>query len=158
MNFASILIINTYSITILAFIMIYTLKSSERKTLQYKLFLIMLQAATTMLVLDIFSRFDGNKYAIYSPINHVSNFLVFIFNFVFPSLWLVYVHNQVYRNKKRLRRLIVPLIIFNCINAILVIISQFTGWFYYIDSMNIFTEAYYFGCLPPLPLGLYLLL
>jgi diguanylate cyclase (GGDEF)-like protein len=89
-----------------------------------------------MLVADIFSRFDGTSYLIFYVLNHFGNFLVFLLNAILPSLWLLYVHFQVFRDEGKTRRLYYPLFAINGANAVMVILSQFFGWFYYIDSDN----------------------
>jgi len=89
-----------------------------------------------MLVIDILSRFDGYSSYIYLAFNHIGNFLIFLMSPVIPSLWVAYVHFQVFNDEKRIKRLFYPLCFINVINAISLMLSQFFGWFYYIDSSN----------------------
>jgi diguanylate cyclase (GGDEF) domain len=91
-----------------------------------------------MLVVDIFSRFDGKPGTIYPVINHLGNFLIFLLSPTIPTLWLLYVHYQVFHEEGKTRRLIYPLFAINAVNAIMVVLSQFFGWFYYIDLDNIY--------------------
>lgn len=138
MNLVYNLCINIYSIGILLIIYFHSLSHDEKESLQYKLYMRMLQITILMLTADIFSRFDGNSYFIYSIINQSGNFLVFLLNAILPSFWLLYVHFQVFQDEGKTRRLLYPLFAINGANAVMVILSQFLGWFYYIDSDNIY--------------------
>ncbi|NMD72408.1 GGDEF domain-containing protein [Bacillus sp. DNRA2] len=130
--------INIYSILFLIIIYFHSLSHDDKESLQYKLYMRMLQITIIMLVADIFSRFDGNSYYIYSILNQSGNFFVFLLNAILPSLWLLYVHFQVFQDEAKTRRLFYPLLAINGANAVIVILSQFFGWFYYIDSDNIY--------------------
>jgi len=138
MDFADNLIIDIYSIALLFVIYLHSLKNDEKGYLQYKLFMMMLQITVLMLVVDILSRFDGNPDTIYPVINHLGNFLIFFLNPILPSIWLLYVHVQIFQEDKKTRRLIYPLITINVINAAILALTQFFGWYYYIDSNNIY--------------------
>lgn len=117
---------------------IQTVKDAERNLLQQKLYMKMLQITILMLIVDIFSRFDGNPGTVYSSINHIANFLIFLLSPFIPSLWLLYTHFQVFHEEKKMRRLLFPLIVVNAVNAVMLVFSQYWGWFYYIDSDNIY--------------------
>ena len=138
MDFKSNLIINTYSIILLFIVYLHSRKHSEKEFLQYKLYIKMLLITIIMLVVDILSRFDGNPGTIYPYLNHLGNFLIFIISPILPSLWLSYVHYQIYLEDEKTKKLIYPLLAINAINAIMVLMSQFTGWLYYIDINNIY--------------------
>lgn len=97
-----------------------------------------------MLGVDILSRLDGNAAAIYPVMNTLGNFVIFLMSPILPSLWLAYVHLQVFREERKTKRLLYPLIIINTINAVILIFSQFFGWFYYIDSDNIYHRGPFF--------------
>ena len=144
MNFTNNLILCIYSIMILIVIYSHALKYDDNDLLQHKLYMIMLQVTIFMLILDIFSRFDGYPGTIYTVINNFGNFMIFLFNPVLPSLWLLYVHFQVYHEEKKLRQLIKPLLVINALNVVFLIISQFSGWYYTIDSGNIYHRGTFF--------------
>jgi len=91
-----------------------------------------------MLGLDILSRFDGNTAKIYLVFNHIGNFALFLLSPVLPSLWVAYVHFQVFHDERKIRRLFYPLCIINIVNAIALLLSQHFGWFYYIDTDNVY--------------------
>lgn len=90
-----------------------------------------------MLIMDILSRFDGRPDTIYPVINHFGNFMIFLLNPIIPSLWLLYVVIHFHEDKKR-GWLIYLLVAIFVLNAGMLLLSQFFGWFYYIDSENIY--------------------
>ena len=138
MDFTKNLDINIYSIVLLIIIFIHSLKNNEKGYLTYKLYMMLLQITFLMLCLDIFSRFDGNPGTIYTSINHIGNFFIFLLSPIIPSLWLLYAHAQIFHEDKKTKRLIYPLIAANAVNAVIVVLTQFFGWYYYIDSNNIY--------------------
>ncbi|RDU22527.1 GGDEF domain-containing protein [Anaerosacchariphilus polymeriproducens] len=144
MSLASNIIINIYSIIILGIIYFQSSKQDEKGTLQYNLYMKMLQVTVLLLILDILSRFDGKPDTIYPFINQTGNFLIFLFNLMLPSLWILYVHNQVIQKEEQTKKLMCFLVILNILNAIMLIISQFFGWLYYIDSNNIYHRGPFF--------------
>lgn len=105
---------------------------------QNKLYLAMLQTTILLLFINILGRFDGHPDTIFPILNHVGNFLLFLFGPVLPALWMLYVHFQIYRDESRTKKLFFPLLIIVAVNSVLTVISQFTGWFYYIDAENIY--------------------
>ena len=138
MKLANNLIINIYSIVLLLIVCLHCLKHTEKESLHYKIYMMMLQVTILMLVVDIFSRFDGKPDTIYSVINHFGNFLIFLLSPILPSLWLSYVHFQVFHEEEKTRRLFYPLLAINTVSAVLLVLSQFFGWFYTIDAANIY--------------------
>ncbi len=132
------IIINIYSIALLIIICHNSLKHDEKESLQHKLYMMVLKNTILMLVVDILSRFDGKPDTVYPVINHLGNFMIFLLAAILPSLWLLYVHVQVFQDEKETKRLIYPLLAINALNAVMVILNQFFGWFYYIDSDNIY--------------------
>lgn len=138
MDLTSNVVINIYSITILIVIGYHSSKQLVEDSLPYRLFMLMLQVTVLLLAVDIFSRFDGRIGTIYPVINRIGNFFVFMLNPILPSLWLLYAHCEVFQDVEKTRRLYYPLIAINVVHAIMVVLSQFFGWFYYIDSNNIY--------------------
>ncbi|MHC1719828.1 MAG: GGDEF domain-containing protein [Clostridiaceae bacterium] len=114
------------------------------KSLQHKLFMMMLLIIMIMLIFDTLSRFDGNPGTIYPFLNSAGNFLVFFISPVTPSLWLLYVHNQIYHDEGKTKMLSYPLIALNAVNMVLVLLSLNFKWFYYIDSNNIYHRGQYY--------------
>lgn len=87
-----------------------------------------------MLVIDTFSRLDGYTAFPYPIINNFCNFILLMLCPVIPSLWFMYIHYQVFHDWSKARGWFYPLLIVNALNIVLVVISQFAGWLYYIDS------------------------
>ncbi|PKM74424.1 MAG: hypothetical protein CVU91_00730 [Firmicutes bacterium HGW-Firmicutes-16] len=131
-------ILNGFSILLLITLYVHFLLKTEEKPVQQKLYIYTLLSTILLLILDVFSRFDGNLGSIYPVINHVSNFLLFLLNPILPSMWLLYANYQIYHDEGRIKRLLAPLIVLNVINAAIIVISQFNGWFYFIDANNIY--------------------
>ena len=123
---------------ILIMIYVFSIKQNDEKTLQNKLYKNMLKVTIIMLIVDILSRFDGNQNTIYPVINHIGNFLIFLLSPVVPSLWLLYVHDQIFQNERRTKRLLYPIYAVNGANLLLLIATQSTGWYYRIEPGNIY--------------------
>ncbi len=143
MNLQGNVIINVYSIAILIIIGFHSFKDDEKGSCRYKLYFMMLQVTILMLIVDIFSRFDGMSNTLYPIFNYIGNLLIFILNPILPSLWLLYVHYQVFPEDKK-TKLIYLLLTINIINIAMVVLTQFFGWYYYIDSQNIYHRGHLF--------------
>ena len=138
MNLQFNIIINVFSIGLLSIVYIHSLTHHEKGQLQYRLFAMMLLATIALLVVDIFSRFDGHPGTIYTTINSYGNFLIFLLVPVHPSLWLLYVHDQVHKDAEKTKKLIFPLVGVYTVHVIFLIVSQSFGWLYTIDSGNFY--------------------
>lgn len=138
MSLESNIIINSFSILLLSVILVHSYLNVEKNTLQNRLYILVVQLTMLLLIFDIFGRFDGNPDTIFPVLNHLGNFLIFILSPVLPSIWIIYVYFQIYRNEKKALKLIYPLLGINLLHAAVVIISQFTGWLYTIDAANIY--------------------
>ncbi len=147
LNLQGNVIINVYSIAILIIIGFHSFKDDEKGSCRYKLYFMMLQVTILMLVVDIFSRFDGMSNTLYPIFNYIGNLLIFILNPILPSIWLLYVHYQVFPEDKK-TKLIYLLLTINIINIAMVVLTQFFGWYYYIDSQNIYHRGplFYISC------------
>lgn len=132
------LIINVYSIILLIVIVIHVKKLNLMEFIQDRLFIMILYCTVLLLFLDILSRFDGRPNTIFPVINTLGNFLIFLFNPVLPSLWILYVHFQVFRKESKTKQLYPILFSINIVYDILLTLSQTYGWFYYIDQENIY--------------------
>lgn len=130
--------IDVFSILILMTVGSHLIKNEEKGNLQYKLYLCALILNITMLLCDIMGRFDGNPDTFYSVLNQIGNFLMFALGPILASLWLMYGHHQIIRDEKKTKRLIYPLLSISAINFVILIFSQFTGYYYYIDSDNVY--------------------
>ncbi|NCB42084.1 MAG: GGDEF domain-containing protein [Clostridia bacterium] len=138
MSLETIIIINAYSIILLLIISVQTFRNPERKSEQYIIYEAMLYVAILMLIVDVMGRLDGNAQAYYPLFNHVGNFLLYILNSILPSLWLLYVLFQFHHQFQQIRRWIHIITLINIFNFIMVILTQFFGWYYYIDANNVY--------------------
>ncbi|SHJ47332.1 diguanylate cyclase (GGDEF) domain-containing protein [Parasporobacterium paucivorans DSM 15970] len=146
MDLLANIIINAYSIILLGVIIITAMKQGEKETLQYKLYMGMVQVAILLLTLDTLSRFDGSPGTVYPLLNHGGNFLLFALNLTLPSSWLLYVFHQIFVDERKTKRLFWSLLAINLLNMLIIIVSLPLDWFYYIDSNNV----YHRGALFPL--------
>lgn len=132
------IVINVYSMAIVIIIYLRSRKDNDG-SIKHKLFSALLRTTFILLIFDVMSRFDGRPDSFFPIINHVGNFLLFLFVPIIPSLWLMYVHSQIYENSKiKIKRLLYVLIALNLFIAVLQILFMKHGFFYYIDSNNIY--------------------
>lgn len=138
MFFVTNLCLCIFSTVILLAIRISSRRIGDNETFNNRLYMIFLYTTIYLLAADLLSRFDGMAEAYYPVLNSIGNFIVFLLNPVLPIMWILYVHNQVFCDDQRTRRFSRPFIVYLLINAALTIATQFTGWYYYIDSGNIY--------------------
>ncbi len=138
MNIVNNLTFNSYSIILLLILHIYSARKFKKRTQGYQLYLLITKTAILMLIIDVLSRFDGKPDTFYPIINHYSNFLFFLLNPILPALWLLYVHNQIFSNTEKTKKIHFPLIVIFILNASMVIANEFYGFLYFIDSGNIY--------------------
>ncbi len=138
MDFISIVFINAYSMMLLMIICFHSLKHGEKLSLLHKLYRMIIQITILMLFVDIFSRLDGKPDTLYPVLNHIGNFMIFLLSPVIPSMWLLYVYHYVFPEEGKKRELMYPLLAINLVHVVLLVLSQFFGWFYYIDVHNIY--------------------
>jgi diguanylate cyclase (GGDEF)-like protein len=141
MDLASNIFINAYSIILLVIILFQSLKHVEKSTMDYKLYNMMLQVTILMLVIDILSRLDGKPNTIIPIINHAGNFLIFMLSPILPSIWILFVYNHVCNDEGKIRRLLYPLLAVNAAHAMILLISQYFGWFYVIGPDNVYQRG-----------------
>ena len=144
MNLINNMLLDIYSVMIIIIVYFHAYRSFDKESLQDKIFMRILYFTMLMLLVDILSRFDGKPHTIYPIINSFGNFVMFLLSPFLPSLWLVYVHLQVYGESRRTKQVYYPLYLVNAINIALLIMSQFYGWYYYIDSNNIYHRGSFF--------------
>jgi diguanylate cyclase (GGDEF)-like protein len=94
-----------------------------------------------MLIVDTLGRFDGLAESFYPIFNRVGNFVVFALQPIIPATWVMYAHLNIFQDEERTLKLRKPLLLIVIFNFILVILTQFTGWFYVIDAENIYQRG-----------------
>jgi diguanylate cyclase (GGDEF)-like protein len=141
MTLSDIVVLNGFSVSILFLIIIYYERNGDKASRHTRLFLGMLKLAVLMMVVDSMGRFDGNPDTIYPVINWIGNFLIFMLAPALPSLWLLYVNYYISPDGKVSNVIKALIITVNVVVWVLVISSQFTGWLYSIDDMNIYQRG-----------------
>lgn len=138
------IIMNTFSAIILLTVYLYYYRSKSDMPHKLKMFSYLIIASLCMLVLDSLGRFDGQDGSFYGILNRAGNLMLFSFIPVIPSLWILFVDsylNQSYIINKKLIGFVAAL---NILNIGAVVISQYFGWIYTIDSNNIYHRGKYF--------------
>lgn len=135
------LLLNLYSIVILIVIGFHQSRIRHLTDPGDRLFYAIIRINLLMLVADIISRFDGTAHWLYPILNSTGNFITYLLNPVLPMIWFLYVHFQIRPSTLNLRRLARPLLIFQAVFMLAVIANLLTGWFYSIDSHNIYSRG-----------------
>lgn len=138
MQFETNLYLCIFSTAILIAISLSSRTTVENGTVNGKIYMSFLYTTIFLLVADLFSRLDGRTETFYIILNYTGNLFLFLFNPLLPAMWLIYVHNQVFCDDRKTLRFSKPFIAFALVNAVLTVVSQFNGWYYYIDSNNVY--------------------
>lgn len=101
MNLLLNVTINFYSMLILIIIYTQYSKHADRDYLHNKLFIKIIQVTFFLLIFDILSRFDGYPGTANSILNQFGNYMLFSLNPIIPSIWLGYVHYQIYQDASK---------------------------------------------------------
>lgn len=144
MSLSGNIILNVYSVLLLVVLHAQMVRHTEKKSLQDKLYIFVLDTTVILLLLDCLSRFDGSPQTIYPLFNQAGNFLIFLLSPVLASCWLLYAHFQVFYDEKKTLRLLWPLAAVFGANAVLTVLTQFFGWYYTIDAGNIYHRGPFF--------------
>jgi diguanylate cyclase (GGDEF)-like protein len=140
-------IINGYSLLLLIAMYIHSKKNSDEKSELNRIFLMMIRILFVLLFFDVMSRCDGYILSFFPLFNQIGNFMVFVMNPILPLFWFYYVYTYIWEENANRQKIFINGGLIVGINTLLVIISQYTGWYYYIDSKNI----YYRGSLFIIP-------
>ncbi len=132
------------SFIILIFIYVNAYNRTEKAFTHYKLFIDLIRINMALIIVDvlgwIFNGLPGTLNMIY---NTGFNLLLYIIVPVAPSLWVIYTSFHVFRNENRIKVTRV-LMAFLAVNAVLSVMSLFTGWFFSVDAGNIYHRGEYF--------------
>ncbi|PII04067.1 hypothetical protein B9P96_003085 [Acholeplasma laidlawii] len=108
------------------------------KLMSDRLFRSLIRVTLLLLMVDMIARFEGLDYWFYPVFSRVGNFVSYGISHFISSLWFLYIHNRIYTDTERTKNLYKYFFLINLVNWILLIITQFTGWYYYLDSSNIY--------------------
>lgn len=133
------------SFIILVFIYINAYNRSEKVFMHYKLFIDLIRINMALIIVDIlgwvFNRLPGTMNIIY---NTGFNLLLYIMVPIAPTMCVIYIIFHVFRNEDRLIKLKRILMFFLVVNAVISIMSLFTGWFFSVDAGNVYHRGEYF--------------
>lgn len=133
------------SFIILILIHINANKRSEKVFLQYKLFIYLVRINMALIILDLLGWvFNGLPGIMNMFYNTGFNLLLYMAVPTAPSLWVIYANFHVFRDEKRLIKLLRVLLFFLAVNAVLSVLSLYTGWFFSVDAGNIYHRGNYF--------------
>lgn len=133
------------SLIILGFIYYNTRNRLEKVFASYKLFLALVLTNMCLIILEIGSwAFDGLPGSYFMLANRIFNLILFIANPAAGTIWNLYVHHQVKYDEKRVNRLKYILFALFLVNSVLSITSFYTGWFFKIDSENIYSRGSFY--------------
>ncbi|WIF88645.2 GGDEF domain-containing protein [Acholeplasma laidlawii] len=106
------------------------------KLMSDRIFRSLIRVTLLLLMIDMIARFEGLDYWFYPVFSRVGNFLSYGMSHFIATLWFLYIHNRIYSDTERTRNLYKYFLVINSVNWVLLIVTQFTGWYYYIDSAN----------------------
>lgn len=133
------------SFIILVLIYINVYNRSEKVFMHYKLFIYLIQANMVLIIVDIlawvFNGLPGTLNLIY---NTGFNLLLYILVPIAPSLGVIYANFHIFRDEKRIVKVTRVLAVAIVINAVISVMSLFTGWFFNVDAGNIYHRGEYF--------------
>jgi len=129
-----------YSTLMLVAIYLYSMKT-KYNLMSDKFFKSLIRITFILLFFDLLARVEGDQYPVLFIFKHVGNFTTYAISHFIPSLWLLYIHYKIYSDTERTKKLYKYFIGFSVINWILLIITQFTGWYYDIDAANVYTRG-----------------
>lgn len=130
--------IDIYSLAILLFVLLYSRQTLSRRQLSQRLFQAMALFTLILVVADLLSWLEGSTNPLSISLMRLGNFLQFALNTIVPSLYILYVHDQIHHDEPRTRKWLLFLGPMFLINLSLVVTGLFTGWFYTIDAQNIY--------------------
>ena len=85
----------------------HSIKDDDRMSINSKIYIKLLRLTMALLIVDIFSRFDGHPGTIYSLLNYAGNFIMFLCSLFLPTLWVVYVSVQLFNDKKTIKKIVI---------------------------------------------------
>lgn len=106
---------------------------------EQKLFLLLIYAEALILVLDsLMWMLDGHTGNLLREAYIFVTVLYYIMNPVICMVWYFYVDFQIYRDERRLKKVLLPIMIPVFINSVLVISSIWNQAMFYLDSNNVY--------------------
>ena len=127
------------SFIVLIFIFSYSYNRVERIFAQYKLFNTLVILNMSLIIIDLLGwAFNGLPGSLNYYCNLGFNLILYIAAPMIPSVWVIYTYYLVYNDKKKVKRIRIILIILVAANALVSVLSLFTGSFFSVDAANIY--------------------
>ncbi len=136
---------NTFALTVLFLIFFNIYQRADRYLIEQKLFLALLCSNALILVLDtIMWILDGKTGFLIRETYFLVTALYYCLNPIISMMWSFYANYQIYRDEKRLKKLLVPMLIPVCFNTFLSFLSISGGFLFYIDANNVYHRGKFF--------------
>jgi len=133
------------SLIILIFIHINAYNRSEKGFIQYKLFIALVRSNMLLIIIDILGWiFNGLSGQMNFIANDAFNLLLYVMAPLGPLLWVLYSNYQVFHDECRIKKVTRFISALFAINAAFSVISLYTGWFFNVDSSNVYHRGRYF--------------
>lgn len=131
--------VSIISFIILSIILIHSYNRLERIFVQYRLFLTLVVLNMFLIFVDLASwGFNGNQGLPGYIGNVFFNTLLYICVPIIPAVWIIYIYYVVYQDLSFVKRLRIILVSALSVHAVIAVASVWTGWFFYVDSSNIY--------------------
>lgn len=127
------------SLIILGFVLFNAYNRSDKLFPDRKLFLQIVVFNIFIIIVDILSRvFNGLEGTAFMALNTGFNCIGYMAAPVAPMLWLQYVDYEIFHDEHRLSKIKRVLSALFAVNAVISAMSIFTGWFFGVDSHNLY--------------------
>ena len=129
--------INLFALIILLLIYINMQHLEEKVLYRQKLFTTLLLSSAIQLILDSILWILDKAPGLTTRDIAVTATAIYFVNSTIPFfVWSLYVDYQVYMNARKTKKLILPMAIPAAINAVLAVLSCFTGYYFSYDTNN----------------------
>jgi diguanylate cyclase (GGDEF)-like protein len=136
MEFFKTISLNIFCFFLLMVVLQRTYNRQGQLLVQNKLFIALVVSNMIMLVIDSLGwAFNGGQQLF---LNTLFNTLLFSFMPIPITIWILYSNYQVFHDQARIRKVFYPLLIVIIINAVISVSSPWTGWFFHIDTNNLY--------------------
>lgn len=133
------------SFIILWIILLHSYNRIERFLIQYKLFITMVILNMALIVVDILGWvFNGHAGLGNYVCNVGFNFILYCSAPLIPSVWVLYTYYLVYDRGQKVKKIRTALILLLVLNACVAVFSLYTGWYFYVDSDNLYHRGQFF--------------
>lgn len=130
---------NILSFIILIIMYFNAYNKFEKMFTSYKLFIALIRINMAFIIIEFLTWMFNGKPGIYNMMANVGfNLLLYIVALIGPLLWILYVDYQVFHCDERILKIKKYLYSIFFINALLSVASLYTGWFFRVDSNNIY--------------------